>query len=154
MYRYHHTYVPTPEEKRKSEEYKLRVKVFDELKIKYNIENGESVLDTLDKLKDFLKNHYQRVPLTFFTLYSFLEQSEITEVEFNEKIDPFDRTMENGKFSDMDFDKCVRHIANVVEKYRVSPEVKAELKQMYDIIYLQYITAVNLTLKKYKYAFL
>jgi hypothetical protein len=145
---------PTDKEKQSAAEYNSRVKVFDELKAKYIIGGtGTDTIDDLEKLKNFLKKHYYPVPLTFFTLYDFMQQDEKNEVSFNQDIDQFDQTIsENGKFRWDDFNNSVRHIANALTKYRVSSTVKDKLEEMRAAIGSKSGDIhVGLTLQTYKF---
>lgn len=147
-------YVPSEEENEKMEKYRLRVPVFDALKIKY--QNGG--IDTLKNLKEYLEKHYTRVPLTFFTLYGYLKSVENEplenvktwtgtkyvyplEKEFNKKVkNKSDRTLTLDKIDEilrsnwMDLDNSIRHITNAVEKGYVSEELKTKLQRMYAFV--------------------
>jgi len=145
---------PTVEEENSTAEYNSRVKVFDELKAKYIIGGtGTDTIDDLEKLKNFLKKHVYPVPLTFFTLYDFMQQDEKNEVSFNQDIDQIDQTITyNFQFRWGDFDTCVRHIANTLTKYRVSSTVKDKLEEMRAAIGSKSGDIhVGLTLQTYKF---
>lgn len=149
----YHKYVPTLEEQRKMEEYKLRVKVFDELKIKY--QNGG--IDTLDKLKFFLTKHYKRIPLTFFTLHDYLESVENEplknvrtwtgnkyvyplEEKFNNIVEnERDRTLRKTRDGILrsnsgDIDNSIKYITRAVKNGYVSENLKTKLQGMYAFV--------------------